>query len=404
VRDLARAPLEPPCYVCDLDQLRERLHTFRGAFARRFAKAVVAYSYKTDYVPPVCRALHAEGALAEVVSLAEYRLARRLGVPPDRIVFNGTGRRREELEVGLDDGALVQLDSLDEVQSAAAWARERASRRTPVGLRVSLPVPDGPRAGSASRFGLDLAAGELAEARDVIDAAPHLALTGLHAHLSSKARSLEVFRALARTLTRTADALGLELEYVDVGGGFGYLPAGVGPGSFPSFDEYADALADELSRGGLAPSRVRLVVEPGLALVNDSVSYVGQVLAVKRSGPRPIVVLDGGIHAVKPTRHSRNLPTTVLAPGRVPKEGPTRAYDVVGNTCMEDDFVAVGQELVEVEPGDFLLIGGVGAYTLVFRPPFIHPAPAVYAVSDAGWEVARAPASPDDLFHDFLRS
>jgi diaminopimelate decarboxylase len=70
---------------------------------------------------------------------------------------------------------------------------------------------------------------------------------------------------------------------------------------------------------------------------------------------------------------------------------------------MEDDFVAVDQELCEAEPGDLLLIRNVGAYTLVFRPPFIHPSPAVYTVSGGAWEVARPPAPAGALFHGFLR-
>jgi diaminopimelate decarboxylase len=404
MRDLRSAPVEPPCYVCDLDCLRGRLRAFSEAFLRRFQEVSVAYSYKTNYVPLICRALHAEGALAEVVSLSEYRLARDLGVAPGRIVFNGTGRRIAELGVALAEGARVQLESLDEVRAAVGWSRDHASRPTGIGLRVSVPLPDGPRAGKPSRFGLDVRTGELAAARDLIRQARALTIAGLHAHLSSKTRSLEVFRSLAGSLHSAAAVICEEpLEYLDVGGGFGYLPADSGHGAFPGFGDYADAIAEELSTGPLGKRGLKLVVEPGLALVNDSVSYLAEILSVKRAQPRPVVVIDGGIHAVKPTRHSRNLPATTLSRERVPKDGPRRRYDVVGNTCMEDDYVAVDQELCEAEPGDLLLIRNVGAYTLVFRPPFIHPPPAVYAVSGDQWETARPPASPDDLFHGFLR-
>ena len=104
------AQITPPCYLCDLARAREKYHQLLSAFRQAFQDVILGYSYKTNYVPLLCQTLHREGAFAEVVSGLEYQLARALGVPHDRIVFNGTGRSDDELAVALEGGAILNLD------------------------------------------------------------------------------------------------------------------------------------------------------------------------------------------------------------------------------------------------------------------------------------------------------
>jgi diaminopimelate decarboxylase len=55
-----------------------------------------------------------------------------------------------------------------------------------------------------------------------------------------------------------------------------------------------------------------------------------------------------------------------------------------------------------VRPGDFVVFENVGAYTVVMKPPFIRPAPAIL-VCDGGdsFAVARRAERFDDLFGAF---
>ena len=72
--------------------------------------------------------------------------------------------------------------------------------------------------------------------------------------------------------------------------------------------------------------------------------------------------------------------------------------DVTGYTCMEVDVL---QQAFpgELAIGDFLVFGNVGAYTSVFKPPFIRPAPAMLACTASGdaFPVARRAETLDDL-------
>lgn len=381
-------------YLCRFDRVERRFRELEAAFQRRFDELRLTYSYKTNSLPYLLRRIHAVGIDAEVVSALEYDLARHLGLAGERIIWNGPGKSPAALEKALEDGALVHLDSLEEVGTVLRLAGE--GLRRPVGLRLNLRHPEGEGHRAYSRFGL--APEALIEAARRL-AAAGVTVAGLHAHLSTKARDTTVFRHLVGELAgaaRRLEAAGLGggLETLDVGGGFGWAPPEMPGLHFPSFEEIADTVHDEL-----APvlGRRRLILEPGIAVVGGGFAYVAPILALKEIAGRHLAVVDGSVHTVKPTRHRHPLPTTVLDAAGHPKDGPRQRYDVVGYTCMDDDYLAIDQELPELAVGDRLVIDRVGAYTLAFKPPFIRPRPAVLAEEDGRLVLAAREETLEDM-------
>ncbi len=370
--------LEPPFYLVDLDALRAREAAIRQAFAARFDDFVLAYSYKTNYWPSITRGLDRLGVWAEVVSGLELQLALGFGVAPDRVIFNGPIKQGDVLADALDRGVLVHADSLQEVERIASFASTRRDKELRIGLRVNVAHPEGEAHRARSRFGLSLDEIETA-ARMLADAGSPA--TGLHAHLATKARSLEHFSELARELGEAAKIIGPDaLDWIDVGGGLGFTPADLDGREYPTFDAYAEGIRAALRNADARLTRCRLIVEPGMAMVNDVVRFVTRVETTKQNAGRRLAFLDASVHTVKPTRHGTNLPTRVFDSNGTPKETDPVPWDLVGYTCMDDDFIAVDQSLPLLEPGDRLEIRHVGAYTYVFKPPFIRETPAVWAV------------------------
>ncbi len=398
--DTRLAALEPPFYLVDRAALRARLRDVRRAFERRFSKLAIAYSYKTNYFPSVLRTLHEGGAWAEVVSGLEYALALRMRVPASRVVFNGPVKSNWALERALSSGSLIHVDSLEEAEQIAAIVRRHPAADSRVGLRVNLPHPEGEGHRAFSRFGLPLDTLERAAAV-LIDAG--VEVSGLHAHLATKQRSVEHFQGVASAIGEAAKSVGVErLNSIDVGGGFGFGPAGIQGRAYPSFGEYADAIHDALACSSPTLVDKQLIIEPGMAMVNDVVRFVTRVESVKRIGDRTVAVLDGSIHTVKPTRHGINLPTRVFGPDGRPKPGPSAPCDLVGYTCMDDDFIAVAQDLPRLERGDRVEIDHVGAYTAVFKPSFIRARPAVYSLDGDHLELDM-PEQGFDAFFEGIR-
>jgi diaminopimelate decarboxylase len=130
-----------PLFVISEKQARQNYNRLRKAFSR-YPDCLIAYSYKTNYLPAVCNILHQEGAGAEVVSAFELLLAKKLGVLSSKIIFNGPGKSDSEIEMIIDDDiALVNADSIEELERINQIAKAKG-KIVDVGIRVKPDVPE----------------------------------------------------------------------------------------------------------------------------------------------------------------------------------------------------------------------------------------------------------------------
>jgi diaminopimelate decarboxylase len=112
-----------PVFVLSEQRLRENRRRLHSSFEARYNPVVHGWSYKTNYTSAVCAILHQEGSWAEVVSQFEYDKARLLGVPGDRIIYNGPAKPRKAVERAVAEGARLHIDHLDEIALVEAVAR-----------------------------------------------------------------------------------------------------------------------------------------------------------------------------------------------------------------------------------------------------------------------------------------
>jgi diaminopimelate decarboxylase len=240
-----------PLFLFSERLLRQRIRELRDAMSARFPRFTLAWSYKTNYLGAICRVFHQEGAWAEVVSGLELQMALRLGMPGQQILFNGPAKSEADLEAAFRAGAHVHLDHLDEVALAEKVA-ERLGVVPDVGLRLNmseLPVPQW------DRFGFNVENGRALEAARRIVRGRHLEIRTLHAHIGTFVQDSDAYRLAARGLAtlsqRLADELGVQIDAIDLGGGFAshnslqaqYLP---GEDSTPSLSEYVERIASGL--------------------------------------------------------------------------------------------------------------------------------------------------------------
>jgi diaminopimelate decarboxylase len=320
-----------------------------------------------------------------VVSGLELRKALGLGVPGCEVLFNGPGKREEDLELAFREGAHVHLDHLDEVALAERVA-ERLGLRPEVGVRVNvaeLPVP------AWDRFGFNLESGRAHEAARRLARGGRLELRTLHLHMGTFIQDPEAYRLAARALGRFAQSLaqelGVRIDTLDLGGGFAsrntlhaqYLP---GEETTPSFSQYVERIAaglDEVYTGAELP---RVVLETGRALVDDAGVLVATVLGNKRlnDGQRA-VILDAGVN-ILPTawwyRHEVHPVQEVY--------GTAEPTIFLGPLCMNIDVVRDRILFPPLKVGDRVMIGHVGAYNVTQWMQFITLRPNVVMVSRGG--------------------
>lgn len=392
-----------PFYVVDRRRFETNFDDLTAAFSSRYQPFTLAYSYKTNYIPYLCGIVKQKGGWAEVVSRMEYDLAIKIGQDPKKIIFNGPVKTTADIELALDHGSVVNLDCRRELEIAAARTRKHPDKTVPIGLRINIGLSD--EAGRShiqnslktGRFGFDPA--------DVshMPVAANMKVVSLHGHTSTTDRSLWCYEVIAKTLCRiAAQHFPDTIEYLNVGGGFfGRKYPDMPFQNVPSFDDYAQTICGILNADcWTASKRPKLVIEPGIAMVADCMSFITQVASVKTIGGRLFVTVDGSVFHMKPTFHSLNMPHQVIT-GDGSRDMNT--FSVVGSTCMEKDILLSDITAPLPCTGDYIKIDNVGAYTLVMSPPFIQPGPAIVADEGGGnYKLIRRKQTLNEIFSNYV--
>ena len=367
----------PPIFLAERRIIAERFNDMARSLQAHWPTWTIAYSFKTNYQAAESGAMRALGAIAEVVSGHEYRLAKRLGYPGREIVFNGPYKTADDLRAAIGDGARINANDPDEVQRIEDVARSM-NVRCPIGLRVNVPISDFP----PSHFGFSIADGEADAAVRRVWSSPHLRLAGLHLHLRGDMDKPAWYAQGCRTLvdflgTWPADAVAA-LEYIDLGGGYpshmSKLDSRAEWDPRP-IDEYIVAITRELRRGFEGQAPPRLILEPGRYLINDAVLFVSRIVSVRDRAGTQQIVCNGATTMVPFTRHRAPI-LRVYGPDLQPRDGPSIPSNIYGASCREDDVLFQGA-IGRVAPGDYLVHFGVGAYNSSINPAFIFPCPAL---------------------------
>lgn len=370
IEDLIRFPT--PFFLIDADELQSLFDSMRSAFSAVWPNLEIGYSFKTNSIPWLLTWFKERGVSAEVVSSDEYNLAEHLGF--EKIIFGGPYKGERELIEACEKGYTVNIDSASELARLLSQ-KPKLKNIWKVGLRVNFDLekecPGETVMGSEiSRFGICYESGELEKSIAQIESSSHVMLVGLHLHNSTKTRSLNIYKAISEKLIEIVDRYKLNLEYIDVGGGFyGGLP------DKPSFSDYAACISTVLKKR-FNSTATRLIIEPGISLVGSPISYVCKAQSAKTIKNEKVVTFDGSLIDVNPFMRSRNLMIEHLSQN---KEQSTTQQVLGGYTCMEDDRFQGMMTNYSIEIGDLIVIDKVGAYSITFGNFFIQYPPQIIA-------------------------
>ncbi len=369
------------------------LHAQARAYAAAAPGALVVYGTKAFPSVAVLQLFAAEGLGADVSTVGELEFARRAGIPGDRLVIHGNNKEDELLRGSVEAGALIVLDSLDELERARALGAKRCLIRVTPGIEADTHEAV-KTAHHGSKFGLP--------PDDAIEALRRLPeCLGLHVHVGSQLMHFGAALMTVDWVAQFAARARLELDWtpqiVDLGGGLGVRHVVEEP-SF-TVGEFVGGLVGELGRAFQlqslpAPS---LVLEPGRSLVSRAGVTLYTVGVIKRaSAATTYVTIDGGM-SDNPRPAMYGARYTALLANRA-AEPPTAAYAVAGKHCESGDVLIERVELPAPVRGDLLAVPVTGAYTLAMSSTYnAVPRPPAVLVSDGQARLIRRRESVDDL-------
>jgi diaminopimelate decarboxylase len=345
---------------------------------------------------------HQEGSWAEVVSGFEYQKAKGNGVPGNKIIFNGPDKTVEELEMAVNDGAMIHIDHFDELYELQELLI-RLNKKARVAIRVNMDTGIYPM---WDRFGFNYESGQAWNAINKIMATDNLELTGLHCHIGTFMLSPAAYGVAASKLSDLAmnikSRFGKTIQYLDLGGGFpsantlkgSYLP---GADIVPSIDDFAEVITSTLLNYGYKQDELPLLIlETGRALIDDAGYLLGSVLATKRlSDGRRATIMDFGVnilftafwydHKISPAQEFTHH---------------TEDMVLYGPLCMNIDVVRESVSLPLLNKGDQVVVHKVGAYNMTQWMQFIQMRPNVVMIDVNGQPHIIRNKETIDTLHD----
>ncbi|KIZ35717.1 diaminopimelate decarboxylase [Stutzerimonas kunmingensis] len=320
---------------------------------------LVCFAVKANSNLGVLNVLARLGAGFDIVSRGELERVLAAGGQPDRIVFSGVGKTRDDmrraLEVGVHCFNVESTDELERLQQVAA----ELGKKAPVSLRVNPDVDAGTHPYISTglkenKFGIDIDNAEAVYARAA--ELPNLEVVGVDCHIGSQLTSLPPFLdALDRllALTERLATRGIQIRHLDLGGGLGVRYRDEQP---PLAGDYIQAVRQRIEGRGLA-----LVFEPGRSIVANAGVLLTRVEYLKHTAHKDFAIVDAAMNdLIRPALYQAWMNVIAVQP----HEGDTRRYDIVGPICETGDFLAKDRELALVE-GDLLAVCSAGAYGFV---------------------------------------
>lgn len=384
-------------YMLDSKQFRTNYEELKREFVKIYPNFNIAYSYKTNYTPKLCKIVNELGGFAEVVSDMEMEIALRIGVKPENIIWNGPFKCAKKVEQLLIMGGTVNIDSEYEIAMISEIAEKYQNHKLNIGIRVNFEINDG----VVSRFGFDIESDDFKKALSLFDRYKNLHLIGLQCHFAT--RNLETWKLRVEGMISLIGRLGIIPEHIDLGGGlFGKMTESLKnqfDSEIPTYKQYAETVAPAFAEYFKdMENKPLILIEPGSALVGDCMRFASKVINIKNIRGKSIATLLGSVYNINPTLNKKNPPIEVYSMGN--EQNEYADLDFGGFTCIESDYLYRHYN-GKLAKGDMVVFGNVGSYSIVLKPPFILPNFPIIDVSDGNVEIIKREEHFDDLFHTF---
>jgi len=357
IQEIAR-DVGTPFYLYSHATIERHFRIFDAAF--QDVDRLICYSAKANSNMAILTLLARLGAGLDIVSGGELFKGLKAGFGADRIVYSGVGKRIDEIDYALNTGILMfNVESLEELQVIDARARD-LNKIAPIAIRVNPDVdpqthPYISTGLKKNKFGIDTKTAM--QAYEIARGLKNVKIVGIDCHIGSQISAAEPFADAIGNITTLAKELaelGIEISYLDMGGGLGITYNRESP---PEPNEYAHAIQKMLKT---AP--YKLILEPGRVIVGNAGILVTAVLYRKQVPDKTFVITDAAMNDL--IRPSLYQAYHAIQPVVQKSENRIMA-DVVGPICESGDFLATDRELADVNKGDLLAVMSAGAYGYV---------------------------------------
>jgi diaminopimelate decarboxylase len=347
-----------PLYIYSKNSFIEQYKSLESAL--NGLDKMICFATKSNSNLAIIKTFAELGAGFDIVTGGELFRITKAGGDTTKVVFSGVGKTVEEIKYAIEQNILFfNVESEVELKRINDIAGE-LNKKTRFCVRVNPNVDPKTHkyittGKSENKFGLDFDAAKIlykhAENYKNVEA------VGVQMHIGSQITTTEPFVAAIKKLYKLVKELrnqGVDIKYVDIGGGLGIVYKDESP---PTPEQFASAAVPELKK-----INAKIIFEPGRFLVGNGGIMVAEVQYVKKTPTKEFVILDAGMNDL--LRPSLYDAYHEIIP--VKRSDKSKKVDVVGPICESSDFFGRERELPEeIQSGDFVALKSCGAYGFV---------------------------------------
>jgi diaminopimelate decarboxylase len=355
IKDIAKI-VPTPFYLYSSKTIIRHFSQFQEAL--KGISNIICYSVKANSNLSILRLLNSLGSGFDIVSGGELYRALQVGASPDKIVYAGVGKTRQEIEMAISSNILMfNVESISELQVIDDVAKQQ-NKVVKVAIRVNPDVKADTHSyittgTEDTKFGIYM--DDVMKFADSFSKYSNIELAGIHTHIGSQILDVEPYEKALDKVLELIDFLrdkGFFIRYINLGGGFGIIYRDDDEPFTPS--EWADIVIPKIYDKNLI-----LLIEPGRMIVGNAGVLITKVIFIKKGRNKNFAIVDAGMNdLIRPALYNsyHKVLTVEL------REENEMIYDIVGPICETGDFLAKDRILPELKEGDLIAIKSAGAY------------------------------------------
>lgn len=391
-----------PQYVLVVDELKERINII-NQIKKYYPNIDIYYTYKANCRPFICKLLHESDIHASVSSIFELKLALKLKAK--KIIYNGPGKTREELNLAIlnSDKVIINVDSFEELKEIIKISKIK-NKKVSIGLRVCIKTNHDVKSNydvKWSRFGIRRE--EISYILSIIKKEKNISFEGFHFHIGIKNRSPSLYKKSLKEIGKIIRALNDEekkkIKFINIGGGFGvegYFPRSNRNGfvaeminkfyafkyNYPMYktvpiEIFIKAVIDSFKKDILSIKNIdnpKMILEPGRWFVSPCVHLLTKVIYKKGEH---YAILDSSItmcsallYEYHPISNLNNISYEM------------KKCNLLGSSLFHIDILGKNYYGNRLKINDILCIMSMGAYMENVSWQFCKPLPKIIALSN----------------------
>ncbi len=318
----------------------------------------IFFAVKSNSNQAIIKLMASLGAGADVVSVGELERAIMAGVQPQKIIFEGIGKTKQDIALAIKNNIrLINIESIDELERVNEVAFHQ-NKKINIGIRLN-PNIDGQTLDKIStgkktdKFGIDTE--KLDVINKVLKESNNVNLIGISCHVGSQIFNISVFAEIFHKMKINAQIFldkGYDIKHLDLGGGLGV-----------NYHQDQETLNLQIIKNEIDKCYIdvpyQLSFEPGRYLVAKAGILVTSIITIKNNGGKNYLITDAGMHTlIRPALYQAHHEIDVINKNNTQNIN----YTIAGPICESSDIFREDISLPKQEVGNLIIIKDTGAY------------------------------------------